>query len=141
MSKEFNKTAMLKAIADYVDEGETLESIQYNAFNTDCWVVGTYKAVKALEQFDKQDQLYEKTNLNGIFGAIQYVKDDEELEFGQIVTDFTNPEELASVVAYINSKIITNELADKLGISLNDKLTEEQVKQLSSVEAMQALLK
>lgn len=58
MSKEFNKTAMLEAIANYVDEGETLENIQYNAFNTDCWVVGTYKAVKALEQFDKQDQLY-----------------------------------------------------------------------------------
>ena len=89
----------------------------------------------------KEKALYEKTNLNGIFGAIQYVKDDEELEFGQTVTDFTNPEELASVVAYINSKIITKELADKLGISLNDKLTEEQVKQLSSVEAMQALLK
>ena len=141
MSKEFNKTAMLEAIADYVDKGETLENIQYNAFNTDCWVGGTYKAVKALEQFDKQDQLYEKTNLNGVFGAIQYVKDDEELEFGQIVTDFANPEELASVVAYINSKIITNELADKLGISINDKLTEQQAHKLSNVEAMQALLK
>lgn len=141
MSKEFNKTAMLEAIANYVEEGETLENIQYSAFNTDCWVVGTYKAVKALEQFDKQDQLYEKTNLNGVFGAIQYVKDDEELEFGQIVTDFANPEELASVVAYINSKIITNELADKLGISLNDKLTERQAHKLSNVEAMQALLK
>ena len=38
MSKEFNKTAMLETIANYVDAGETLENIQYNAFNTDCWV-------------------------------------------------------------------------------------------------------
>ena len=140
MSKAFNKEAILEAIADYVDEGITLEDIQDYAFNLDPWIISTYKAAKALDQFNEEDQMYELTYFNGVFGAIQYVRDYETNKFGEAYTNSSDPEKLASVVAYINGEQILSELAEKLNIEFDDKLTEKQVKQLSSVETMQKLL-
>lgn len=137
---EFNTQAMLEAIAEYADEGDTLEDIQDHAFNMDPWIIGTYKASKALEQFSKADQLYEETDLNGVFGAIEYVQDYESNEIGQVITDLCDPESLASAVAYINGEQILNELTEKLDFYFDDKLNKQQADKLSSVKAMQELL-
>lgn len=142
MSKSFNKQAILEVISVYVDEGITLENIQEFAFCSDPWIF--IEASEALKNFDEQDQLYEKTELNGVSGAIQYVQDYENAEtIGGIggASDLSNPEEVASKVVFINGEQIINELAEALNIDLEDKLTEQQTEQLSSAEAMQELLK
>lgn len=140
MSKAFNTKTILKAIFMFVDEGLTLENIQEFAFYSEPWIF--IEASEALKDFNEQDQLYEKTELNGVSGAIQYVQDYEE-DTGIIggASDLSNPEEVACKVAYINGEQIINELAEALNIELDDKLTEQQTEQLSSVEAMQELLK
>lgn len=141
MANQFNTQAILEAITEYVDEGDTLENIESNAVNNDPWVIGKYKASEALKGFDEESQLYEKTSLNGIFGAIQYVHDYENDTLEVVITNLLEPEEVASMVAYINGEFILNRLAEALDIELDDELTEQQAKQLSSVETMQELLK
>lgn len=140
MTDKFNTKSILTAIADYADEGTTLDSIQDNALNMNPWIIGTYKAAKALEQFSENDQLYLKTNLNGVFGAIQYVDDYETNEIGQVYTDLFDPEAVASAVASINGEQIISKLAEELNLDFDDKLTKQQAERLSNVKAMQTLL-
>lgn len=141
MSKEFSYDTMLATIGDALDDGNhTLEDIQMNTTNTDLWIIGTYKASQALEEFSEEDQLYTGTNLDGVFGAIEYVKNYEIHQYGEVLTNLLNPEKVASMVAFINGEQIINELSDKLNLNLFDELTEQQLKQLSSVKTMQKLL-
>ena len=144
MSKEFNTKTILNAITDYsADKGNTLNDIRYSTFCLDPWIMGTYQAIKALKDFNEQDQLYEKTEQNGLSGAIQYAHDYARIEFGKFGfnIDSSDPEHLASTIAYINGEQIINKLADKLNLELDDELTEQQAAMLSSVESMQELLK
>ena len=141
MKKLFDKETILDTITEYADEGETLENIEGNAFNTDPWIIGIWQASEALKGFDEESQLYEETNLNGIFGAIQYVQDYENNEFGKVLTNLSEPETLASMVAYINGEQLIYRLSEALDIDLDDELTKQQVETLSSVESMQKLLK
>ena len=141
MANQFDKKIILDTITAYADEGETLENIKDYAFNSDPWIIGIWQASEALKDFDEESQLYEKTNLNGIFGAIQYVQDYENDEVGEVNTNLSDPEAVATMVAYINGEKIINKLAEVLNIDLDDELTEQQAEQLSSVETMEELLK
>lgn len=146
MSKEFNTKTILETIAEYVAEHSDEEDISlldihdYASFNSDPWIKGKYRASEALKDFNEQDQLYKTTNLDGVFGAIEYIQDYEIHKYGEVLTNLLNPEKVASMVAFINGEQIINELADKLNLLLFDELTKEQLKQLSSVETMQKLL-
>ena len=145
MIKEFNEKTILETIAEYVaehfdDDGITLLDIHDAFFNSDPWIKGKYRASEALKDFNEQDQLYEKTNLDGVFGAIEYVQFYEIHQYGEVLTNLLDPEAVASMVAFINGEQLTYKLADKLDLALADELTKEQVKQLSSVETMQKLL-
>ena len=146
MNKEFNEKTILETIAEYVtehsdDDGIALIDIHdYASFNSDPWIKGKYRASEALKDFNEQDQLYKTTNLDGVFGAIEYIQDYEIHQYGEVLTNLLNPEKVASMVAFINGEQIINELSNKLNLNLFDELTKEQVKQLSSVKTMQKLL-
>ena len=146
MNKEFNEKTILETIAEYVaehsdDDGIALIDIHdYASFNSDPWIKGKYRASEALKDFNEEDQLYTSTNLNGVFGAIEYIQDYEIHQYGEVLTNLLNPEKVASMVAFINGEQIINELSDKLNLNLFDELTEQQLKQLSSVKTMQKLL-
>ena len=147
MSKEFNEKTILETIAEYVaehfdDDGITLLDIHDAFFNSDPWIKGKYRASEALKDFNEQDQLYKATNLDGVFGAIEYVQFYEIHNYGdgEVLTNLLDPEDVANMVASINGEQIVNELSDKLNINLFEELTEQQLKQLSSVETMQKLL-
>lgn len=126
MSKEFNEQAMAESLLNFVDEDETLEDISDNAFNLDYWIIGTYQAAQALTEFDEEDQQYTKTMLNGVFGAVEYVQAYEDNELGQRVTDCSNPEKLANMVACINGNELINNLMDEFSLDIDDALTEKQ---------------
>ena len=147
MSKEFNTKTILETIAEYVaehsdDDGIALLDIHDAFFNSDPWIKGKYRASEALKDFDEQDKLYKATNLDGVFGAIEYVKNYEIHQYGdgEVFTNLLDPEDVAKMVASINGEQIVNELSDGLNINLFDELTKQQLKQLSSVETMQKLL-
>jgi len=68
-------------------------------FNTDYYIIGTYEAQQALEEF-------------GVFKAIEKVKEYEEDRFGAVYTDFSNPEEFANMLYYIIGEEVLDEMMD-----------------------------
>ena len=131
MTEEFNYNTMLSTIEDALDNGNrTLEDIQMNTTNRDLWIIGTYKASQALGEFSEEDQLYTSTNLTGVFGAIEYVKNYETDQLGTVNTDLTDPEKVASMVAYINMECVLNDLSVKFDLDWDDELTDQQVDEI-----------
>lgn len=127
MTEEFNYNTMLSTIADELENGSnSLEDIQMNTTNNDLWIIGTYKASQALEEFSEEDQLYTSTNLNGVFGAIEYIKNYETEQFGMVNTDLSDPEKVANMVAYINMECVLNDLSDEFDIDIEEELTDQQ---------------
>lgn len=126
MSKAFDNKKMALALLDYVDEGESLQSCYESLVLDDPWILGWYNAAQELENFDEDDQVFEETKMNGIFGAIQYVKDYEKDTYGLVNTDLSNPEQLATAVASINLDNFIYDLADTLKIDRDDELTQDE---------------
>ena len=128
MSKEFSYDTMLANAGASLDDGScTLEDIQMDTTNSDPWIIGTYKASQALEKFDVTDMLYTSTNLTGVFGAIEYIKYYETDQFGTVNTDLSDPEQVVSMVAFINMECVLNDLSDEFDIDWEDELTDQQV--------------
>ena len=127
MTEEFNYNTMLSTIADELENGSnSLEDIQMNTTNNNLWIIGTYKASQALEEFSEEDQLYTSTNLNGVFGAIEYVKNYETEQFGRVNTDLIDPEKVANMVAYINMEYVLTDISDEFDIDIEEELTDQQ---------------
>ena len=131
MSEQFSRDTMLSTIKVALDDGSrTLENIQMETTNNDLWIIGTYQAAEALEKFDGDDMLLINTNLLGVFGAIEYVTYYEDNNFGEINTDLSDPEKVASVVAYINMDITLNDLINEFDLDWDDDLTSQQVDEI-----------
>lgn len=81
------------SLGDEIDESE----LHHELFNTDYYIIGIYKAKKALEKY-------------GVFEAIEEIKEYEIDLFNEIYTDFSEPEKVASMLWYIISERIINEM-------------------------------
>jgi hypothetical protein len=57
-------------------------------FNTGYYIIGTYEAKKALEEY-------------GVFEAIEKVQTYEKENFSEVYTDLSNPEKLVNMLYYI----------------------------------------
>lgn len=131
MSKEFSYDTMLANVESALyGDNLTLEDIQMDTTNSDPWIIGTYKASQALEKFDVNDMLYTSTNLTGVFGAIEYIKYYETDQFGTVNTDLSDPEQVASMVAYINMECVLKDLCNEFDLDWGDELTDQQVDQI-----------
>jgi len=64
-------------------------------FHDDYYIIGTYKANQWLG-----DQ---------VFNVIEFIKEYEENCFGEVTTDFTNPEEIVNMYAYIIGEEIVSD--------------------------------
>ena len=93
-----------EAIADII---ETLESgysgyycdLHNEVFNTDYYIIGTWQAKEALNEYD-------------VFDAIKTVREYEESNFGEVYTDVTNPEALVNMLYYIIGEEVIGEMCD-----------------------------
>ena len=70
-------------------------------FNTDYYIIGTYEAKKALEEY-------------GVFDAIEKVQAYEKDNFGEIYTDLSNPEKLVNMLYYIIGEEVLFEITDDI---------------------------
>ena len=68
-------------------------------FNTDYYIIGSYNAKKALEEF-------------GIFEAIEKVQAYEKDNFGEVITDLSDPEKLVNALYYIIGEEVLFEMMD-----------------------------
>ena len=93
-----------EAIADII---ETLESgysdyycdLHNEVFNTDYYIIGTWQAKEALNEYD-------------VFDAIETVQDYEKSNFGEVYTDVTSPEALVNMLYYIIGEEIIGDMYD-----------------------------
>ena len=113
----------------YFTKNEALEDIQntlesYNGyyydlhdqvFNTDYYIIGTYEAEKALEQY-------------GTFEAIRKIQEYENDNFGEVLTDLSDPEKIANMLYYIIGNEAINDLyeySETFSENENDSATVE----------------
>ena len=73
--------------SEALKESDFRDDLHHHAFNTDYFIIGTYRAEQWLG--DKA------------FDVIQIIKEFEESHFGQITTDLSSPEKVVNMYAYI----------------------------------------
>lgn len=89
----YKKTEIEKFFHDFISEQsdewvrDNWEDLQHHAFNTDYYIIGTARA---------KDWLGDE-----VFNAIQFIKEYEEGIFGEVLTDFSDPEKVVNMYVYI----------------------------------------
>lgn len=95
-----------EAIADIIEALENNYSGYYcdlhnEVFNTDYYIIGTYQARKALNEYD-------------VFEAIEVVQDYENSNFGEVYTDLSDPEKLVNMLYYIIGNEVIGEMNNQI---------------------------
>ena len=83
---------------DWVEEHK--EDLHHEIFNTDYYIIGTYKSKQWLE-----DQ---------VFDVINIIKKYENFNFGSVNTDLSDPEKVVNMYVYIVGEQIVYEYLNKL---------------------------
>ena len=96
MKKEARK-AIIEALQDGYD-GYYCD-LHHEVFNTDYYIIGTYQAREALNEYD-------------VFEALEKVQTYEKDNFGEIYTDLSNPEKLVNMLYYIIGEEVLYEMMD-----------------------------
>ena len=70
-------------------------------FNTDYYIIGTYRAKEALREYDT-------------FEAIEKVQTYEKDNFGEVYTDLSDPEKLVNMLYYIIGEEVLYKMMDDI---------------------------
>ena len=81
---------------EWVEENK--DDIHHHAFNTDYYIIGTYKAEQWLG--------------NHVFECIEIIKDYEQSNFGEVTTDLSDPEKVVNMYAYIVGEQVVYDVMD-----------------------------
>jgi succinate dehydrogenase flavin-adding protein (antitoxin of CptAB toxin-antitoxin module) len=103
----FKKDEITKYALDRIQELKDYDVEAYNQlvrdgdlhneiFNTDYYIIGTFEATEWLD--------------NQVFQVIDYIKEYEEDNFGEVTTDLSNPEKLVNMYVYILGEEILYEV-------------------------------
>ena len=90
---------------DYIKEQDNdwiednLYDLHYHAFNCDYYIIGNYQATKWLG--------------DEVFNIINFIKDYENENFGEVKTDFSSPESVVNMYAYIIGESIVNDFINR----------------------------
>lgn len=71
--------------AEWTDEN--IDDLHHHCFNTDYYIIGTYQAKQWLG--------------DEVFHVIETIKEYEKSNFGEVTTDFSDPEKIVNMYAYI----------------------------------------
>lgn len=130
-SEYFSKDGIVGALASakcYCADGFSFDELFNYMFNEDYYIIGMYEAAKALESYKNDEKLdgY-TTDLDGIFGAIELVKQYDLDRFGEVLTALDDPEKLANMVEYIRGENLFNASLSRAGLDLSDEVTEKNI--------------
>tara|TARA_B100000123_G_scaffold113875_1_gene83905 strand:- start:1406 stop:1801 length:396 start_codon:yes stop_codon:yes gene_type:complete len=78
---------MISQLEDQVGLDNDVSDLHHYLLNEDYFIIGTYKAKQWLG--------------SEVFDVIETIKEYEQSNFGQISTDFSDPEKVANMIAYI----------------------------------------
>ena len=89
----YKKQEIQEYFNDWInDQGEewindNVDDLHHHVFNTDYYIIGSYKATQWLG-----DQ---------VFNIIDFIKEHEQSEYGEVFTDFSSPEAIVNMYVYI----------------------------------------
>ena len=135
----FTKDEIIEAMENAEEYGDPdFECLFDDMVNNNDYIIGTYEAVQALGTFknDKKLDGY-TTDLDGVFGAIELVKQYEFDQFGVVSTPLDDPEELANMVEYIRCETLFNEALNKADLTIVSEATEQNTQKF--IEAAKRL--
>ena len=78
---------MISQLADQVGLDNDVSDLHHYLLNEDYFIIGTYKAKQWLG--------------SEVFDVIEKIREYEQSNFGQVSTDFSDPEKVANMIAYI----------------------------------------
>lgn len=130
-NKYFTTLEALETILEFIgnDYDGYYEDLHNEIFNSDYYIIGTYRAKKALEEY-------------GVFEAIEKVMQYEKDNFGEVLTEIHDPEKLANMLWYIIGEEVLNSLElDEDGFgSLGEDDLEELLKYNENINKIQAAI-
>ena len=95
--REQARAAIIEALRDGY-EGYYC-NLHNELFNMDYYIIGTYEAKKALEEY-------------GVFEAIEKVQEYEMNNFGEVYTNLSDPEKVANMLWYIIGEEVLFEIME-----------------------------
>ena len=131
-NKYFTTLEALETILEFIgnDYDGYYEDLHNEIFNTDYYIIGTYEAKQALNEYD-------------VFAAIEKVMQYEKDNFGEVSTEIHDPEKLANMLWYIIGEEVLNSLdLDEDGFgSLGEDDLEELLKYNENINKIQSAIK
>jgi len=114
--KEERRQEIKEYIIDKMEEYKDSEvyacDLHNELFNTDYYIIGTYKAKQCLGK--------------DTFDAIETIKEYEQSNFGEVTTDLSDPERVVNMYVYIIGEEILQE-SETLQDKWNEYLTNEDI--------------
>lgn len=120
---QFSKEEIIEDILEYLKNTNGFYGcdLHNEVFNTDYYIIGTYKAKKALENY-------------GVFEALDKVQTYEKENYGEVFTDLSDPEKVANMLYYIESQEYIyssdGEISEILDEYWDDELPEKEIEKL-----------
>jgi hypothetical protein len=106
MTKQYKYDEIKAHFDDYISDLtdkeiiENIDDLHHDVFNTDYYIIGTYEAKQWLG--------------NQVFNIIEIIKEYEQFNFGEIHTDFSEPEKIVNMYVYIIGEEIVQDYRDQL---------------------------
>lgn len=75
---------------------EHKDDIHHYAFNQDYYIIGTYRAKQWLS--------------DNVFECIELIREYEQANFGEVMTDFSEPEKIVNMYAYIVGEQVVQDI-------------------------------
>ena len=94
--KQDVKDYLIQQLQDDVGLDNDINDLHHYLINQDYFLIGYYNCRKWLEK-------------ESVFEAIEKIKEYEEINFGEVSTDFSNEEKVANMLAYVLADEILNE--------------------------------
>ena len=120
MEKYFTKKEAIETIIEGLDWYSGYYGDLHNElFNTDYYIIGTHEADRALKEY-------------GIYEAIGKIQEYEKSIFGEIYTDFSDPEKVANMLWYIIGEEVIYDIIDSYYMDrvADDETNEELIEGL-----------
>lgn len=125
-----NKEEVLDEILDRVEdyEGSDFDTFENEVFNDSERNMYYNEAKDELEKFVSDEDLDGYETVDGIFGAIELIKEYESTEFGEVNTDFSNPCNVANMIDFIRGGNVFGEVMEKASLDMDDDISAENLK-------------
>lgn len=125
-NKEEVLDEMLDRVEDY--EGSDFDTFENDVFNDAGRNMYYNEAKDELEKFVSDEDLDGYETVDGVFGAIELIKEYENTEFGEVNTDFSSPCDIANMIDFIRGGNVFSDVMEKADLDMDEDISAENLK-------------